>query len=289
MASSRVDADGAQGTTIVSAGSPGQLACWLTRKRFVASCVFFVVCQFAAGESHAEAADTGSESKFVTGRLGVGALVDSRYSGAAGYQTFPVPLASLEFGDFAYIDYWQAGLYFLGNQDKTLGLAIVATPRLGFNSSDGPRLAGMMARKSSIETGLSIDYGSDNAGVSLGYLHDITGASDGGLVRLLVFKRMDITEHFGVEAFLGLERLSSKVANYYFGVGSNETTAARPFYQPGTATDLNAGLHFNYDFGRKSTILFGYEATRLGDSLANSPIAERRVTNFFYVGYGWRL
>ena len=107
----------------------------MTRKRLVASCLFLVICQFAADETRAEAADTGPEGKFVTGRIGVGALMDSRYSGGANYQTFPVPLASLEFGDFAYIDYWQAGLYVLSNQDRTLGLAIVATPRLGFNST----------------------------------------------------------------------------------------------------------------------------------------------------------
>jgi outer membrane protein len=287
MAGSQMNADGSQGTSAACARRPDR-ACWPARTRFFASCVFAVVCEFAV-ESHAEAADTGSDGKFVTGRLGAGALVDSRYSGAAGYQTFPVPLASLEFGDVAYIDYWQAGVYFLSNQKRTLGLAIVATPRLGFNSSYGSRLAGMMTRKSSIETGLSIDYGADNTGVSLGYLHDITGASDGGLIRLLVFKRMELTDHIGVDAFVGLERMSAKVANYYYGVGSNEATAARPFYQPGTATDVNAGLHFNYDFGRNSTLLFGYEATRLGDTLANSPIVERRVANLIYLGYGWRL
>ena len=287
MTSSQLDSDAAQATTKAPATCSGQQA--LTRKRFIASCLFLVVCRFAPDDTHAEAADTGSDGKFVTGRLGVGALMDSRYSGGADYQTFPVPLASLEFGDFAYIDYWQAGLYVLSNQDKTLGLAIVATPRLGFNSSDGRRLTGMMARKSSIETGLSLDYGSDNAGVSLGYLHDITGASEGGLFRLLSFKRAEITGHFGVEAFVGLERMDSRVANYYYGVGSNETTATRPFYQPGSGTDVNAGLHFNYDFGQRSTLLFGYEATRLGDSLANSPIVERRTNHLFYFGYGWRL
>jgi MipA family protein len=285
--SSRVETGASQDTSRASARCSGQQPS--TRKRLIASCLFLAVCQFAADETRAEAADTGWESKFVTGRLGVGALMDSRYSGGADYQTFPVPLASLEFGEIAYIDYWQAGLYVLSNQDKTLGLAIVATPRLGFNSSDGQRLTGMTARKSSIETGLSLDYGSDTAGLSLGYLHDITGASDGGLVRLLGFKRMAITGHFGVEAFVGLERMDSRVANYYYGVGSDEATATRPFYQPGAGTDLNAGLHFNYDFGQRSTVLFGYEATRLGDSPANSPIVERRMSNLFYIGYGWRL
>jgi outer membrane scaffolding protein for murein synthesis (MipA/OmpV family) len=219
----------------------------------------------------------------------MGAMVDSRYSGSADYQVFPVPLASLEFGDVAYIDYWQAGLYFLSNENKTLGLAVVATPRLGFNSRDGARLAGMMARKSGIDAGISIDYGLNDAGLSLGYLNDVTGASNGGLVRFLVFKRVAITDHLGVDAFLGVERLSARGANYYFGVGSGETAPSRPFYQPGAATDLNAGLHFNFDFGRKSTLLFGYEATRLDGSLANSPIVERRMSNLFYFGYGWRL
>ncbi|MEO8008793.1 MAG: MipA/OmpV family protein, partial [Betaproteobacteria bacterium] len=217
-------ADRSQGTPPASAArhdGAGRPAC----ARFVASCAFAVVCHFAASVTHAEATDAGSEAKFVSGRLGAGALVESRYSGAAGYQIFPVPLASLEFGDVAYIDYWQAGLYVLSNQQKTLGLAIVATPRLGFNWSDGSRLAGMMSRKSSIESGLSIDYGSDNSGMSLGYLHDITGASKGGLLRLLVFKRMELTDHVGVDAFVGLERLSAKVANYYYGVDSNEATA----------------------------------------------------------------
>ena len=270
---------------IQSLGRPSR---WPSVKRFIKSALF-VVCQFGASELYAEASDTGAEDKFVSGRLGIGGIVSPRYSGGARNGAFPVPLAALRFGDYAYIDYWQAGLYVLGNQEKTIGLAVVATPRLGFNARDGERLFGMMARKSSIETGLSLDYGSDVGGFSLGYLHDVTGASDGGIVRLLGFRQIEISNRFAVEAFVGIEHLDSRVANYYYGVGDNETTASRPFYKPGSATELNAGLHFNYDFGEKSTILFGYEVTRLGDPIASSPIVERKVGNLFYLGYGWRL
>jgi MipA family protein len=257
-------------------------------KRFIMWAVF-VVCEFTASQLYAEASDTDAENKFVSGRFGIGAIATPRYSGGERYGAFPVPLAALRFGDYAYIDYWQAGLYVLGNQEKTLGLAIVATPRLGFNARDGDRLSGIMTRKSSVETGLSLDYGSDVGGLSLGYLHDVTGASQGGIVRLLGFRQIEISNRFAVEAFIVIERLDSRVANYYYGVGDNETTASRPFYMPGSATDLNAGLHFNYDFGQKSTILFGYEVTRLGDPITSSPIVERRVGNLFYLGYGWRL
>lgn len=249
----------------------------------------FVICQVAAGELYAEVSVSDAEEKFVNGRLGIGAMATPRYSGGARYGAFPVPLASLRFGDYAYIDYWQAGLYVLGNQEKTFGLAVVATPRLGFNAHDGERLAGMTTRRSSLETGFSLDYGSDAGGLSLGYLHDVTGASDGGIVRLLGYRQVEISHEFGMEAFVGIERLSSRVANYYYGVGDNETTVTRPFYKPGSATNLNAGLHFNYDFGQKSTVLFGYEVTRLGNPITSSPIVERRVGNLFYLGYGWRL
>ena len=49
------------------------------------------------------------------------------------------------------------------------------------------------------------------------------------------------------------------------------------------------GLRFNFDLDRRSTILFGYEATVLGNTLAGSPIVESRVASLVYLGYGWRL
>jgi MipA family protein len=257
--------------------------------RFVACGALIAACQLGVSAPLAEEVSPDSQSKLVTGRLGAGALTDSRYSGGGDNQTFPVPLASLEIGDFAYIEYWEAGLFVLSNEAKTLGLAVVATPRLGFSSSDGRRLGGMTRRQSSIEAGLSVNYGSDDAGVSLGYLHDVTGAGRGGVVRLLAFKRYDITDRFGVDVYTGLERLDSKLADYYYGVADHEATAARPAYQPGVSTAVTAGFHFNFDLGRKSSLLFGYEPTLLGPSLANSSIVERRTTSVLFFGYGWRL
>jgi outer membrane protein len=196
---------------------------------------------------------------------------------------------SLEIGDFAYVDYWEAGLFVLSNDAKTVGLAVVASPRLGFSSSDGERLSGMTRRQSSIEAGLSINYGSDNGGVSLGYLHDVTGASRGGVVRLLAFRRYEITHRFGVDAYASLEVLGAKVSNYYYGVRDGEANETRAAYQPGVGTAVGLGLHFNYDFGRNSTLLFGYEPTRLGQSLDVSPIVERKTTSVLFLGFGWRL
>jgi outer membrane scaffolding protein for murein synthesis (MipA/OmpV family) len=195
----------------------------------------------------------------------------------------------VEIGDFAYIDYWEAGLFVKSNEAKTLGLAVVASPRLGFSSSDGDRLTGLTRRHTSIEAGVSINYGSDDGGVSLGYLHDVTGVSHGGVVRFLAFRRYDITDRLGVDAYASLDILDAQVAAYYYGVDDADATEARPVYKPGTGTALGAGLHFNFDFGRNSTLLFGYEPTLLGRSLQNSPIVERKMMSVIFLGFGWRL
>jgi outer membrane protein len=273
----------------VMASISGALRRSATTGRLVACCALVLAWRFGIGPLYAEEVSADSQSRLVTGRVGVGALTDARYSGGASNQTFPVPLMSLEIGDFAYVDYWEAGLFVLSNEAKTFGLAIVASPRLGFSSSDGERLTGMTRRHSAIEAGLTINYGSDDGGVSFGYLHDVTGASHGGLWRLLAFRRYDITKRFGLDAYASLDVLDAKVADYYYGVGDREATAVRPVYQPGASTALGAGVHFNFDFGRKSTFLFGYEPTYLGRSLDRSPIVERATTSVFFLGFGWRL
>jgi outer membrane protein len=267
----------------------GALTHAATARRFVVCCALLLAWRFGIGALSAEEVSGDSESKLVTGRVGAGALTDPRYSGGARNQTFPVPLISLEIGDFAYVDYWEAGLFVLSNDAKTFGLAVVASPRLGFSSSDGERLTGMTRRHSSIEAGLTINYGSDDGGVSFGYLQDVTGASHGGVWRLLAFKRYEFTKRFGVDAYASLDVLDAKVADYYYGVGEREATAIRPVYQPGASTALGAGLHFNFDFGRHSTLLFGYEPTLLGRSLDRSPIVERTTMSVFFLGFGWHL
>jgi hypothetical protein len=52
---------------------------------------------------------------------------------------------------------------------------------------------------------------------------------------------------------------------------------------------VSAGLHFNFDFGQKSSLLFGYEPTLLGRTITSSPVVERKMTSVFFIGYGWRL
>jgi len=250
----------------------------------LALCSSALQAEDAAGTTEAK-----TEKSIVTGRLGVGPLLLPTYSGSADYRVWPVPLADLEFGDYAYLYYWEAGLYVFATKDRDLGIAIVATPRIGYDSSDGDRLTGMMTRKSSLELGLSVDYRLGAGGVSLGYLYDVTGASSGGVIRLAGLHRFEVTQSLGVDLLLEAEWLSSKVANYYFGVTASEATATRPTFHPGSGSDFTVGLHFNYDFGTRSTILFGYEGQLLGGPISDSPIVVTRLNNLLYVGYGWRF
>ena len=147
----------------------------------------------------------------------------------------------------------------------------------------------MKTRRSSLEAGLALDYAIGAGGARLAYLHDVTGASHGSVVQVGFGQRVEFAERFGVDAFVSVSQLDTKTTGYYFGVRDRETTASRPVYSPGSAISGYAGLRFNYDLDRRNTLLFGYEVTVLGNTLANSPIVASRVANLVYFGFGWRL
>lgn len=264
----------------------------MTQRQFAVTriCATFVVAGLVASNAvSAEENSREAPTPWVTGRAGLGAIAFPRYIGGTRYSVWPVPLLAVEFGERAYIDYWEGGVYLAATENKRLALSILATPRIGFGAKDGARLADMMTRRSSLEAGFAAAYAIGEGGVRVAYLRDVTGASKGSTLQLGVAQRFELTSRFGVDAFATVSRLDAKTADYYFGVRDSEATAARLSYRPGSASSAYAGLRFNYDLDQRRTILFGYEATWLGSALADSPIVERRVGSILYIGYGWRL
>lgn len=230
-----------------------------------------------------------AEEAFVTGRVGLGMVRSAKYIGSSETQYWPAPLASLRFGEVGYFEYSQAGLYIWANEQKNTGIAIIASPRFGVSASDGAHLTGISRRRSSLEMGVSLDYGSEEGGVSVALLQDVTGASRGSTVRAIGQRSLELGSHFGVDAELSIDWLSARTGNYYFAVDSHETTPTRSRYRPGRGFEFDAALRFHLDFGKRSTLLFGYQATLLGHRFVDSPLVERRLNHLMYLGYGWRL
>lgn len=204
-------------------------------------------------------------------------------------ETWALPLISANYNEIAYIDPLRANVYLASSSDKKIGFGLAIEPRMGFHAADGAKLAGMATRKNSLEGGLDIDWDTDIVAISVSYLADLTQSSKGTSARLYLYKDVIKNERWKLGANIGLDHMSAKVTNYFFGTTTAEVTATRPLYQPGSATNIVLGVDGSCKLNRQYSIIFGLQATRLNGSAANSPIIETRQAKVGWVGLAWNL
>ena len=240
-----------------------------------------------AAAAHAQSKTV--EGKEWSGYAGAGVVGYSKYVGGKGSSALPAPILSFEYKETFYVDLLRAGVRLWSSDDKKMALGLAAEPRFGFKSSDGARLAGMAQRRISVEAGPSFEWETPLASLNLAYFGDVTNNSKGASLRGSIYRQFVDTPQWDVGAYTGFERISAKVANYYFGVPLAEATADRAYYQPGAATNWSLGLSGMYKFSRSYALMFGLQNTRLGGPAANSPIVETRNAKLGYIGLGWAL
>ncbi len=246
-----------------------------------------VACTQALAQAPAQPASTGGSGW--TGTLGGGLVAFPKYTGGKSMQAVPLPIAYVEYDDWFYINLFRAGAYFWSSADKKQGLSIATEPRIGFSSGEGPRLAGMATRRSTMFGGLAYNAENDLGSMSLGYFSDLGNASRGGYFDLLFERPFVKTPQWELSGTLEFSRLDAKVANYYFGVNPGEATAVRPAYAPGATLNTTLWLTGQYNLTKRHALMFGASTTRLGSRAAASPIVERRDVPFLYLGFGVNL
>ena len=224
-----------------------------------------------------------------TGYAGAGIGVFPKYTGGKSLDTVPVPLLLLEYKETFYVDFVRAGVRLWSTDDKKFAVGLAAEPRFGYRAGDGARLTGMSTRRHSLEAGPNLEWETKFASFSVGAFGDVTGASKGVSMRALAYKQVIDNAQWDVGVYAGVERESSRVTNYYFGVQAAEATANRAQYQPGGATHGTFGVAGAWKFSPRYALLFGVQSTRLGSAAANSPIVETRNAPIAYVGLGWQL
>ncbi len=238
------------------------------------------------------------------GTAGFGPIVFPKYTGGKGARVWPIPLLSIDYNETFYVEIQRVGVYVLASDDKKIGLGLAVEPRFGFSAGDDPRLTGMATRRDSLEGGLTFDWDFDVVAFSLAYFQDMNHTSRGSSARASIYKPLVKNERWDFGALLAFDHLSSKVANYYFGVRPNEeliqavpnSPDASPLpgyprraYQAPAATNTTIGISGTYNLNKKNAILFGVTSTYLGSGVARSSITDIRWANTYYLGYGWRL
>ncbi|SFU39335.1 MltA-interacting protein MipA [Polaromonas sp. YR568] len=158
----------------------------------------------------------------------------------------------------------------------------------GYEAGDSPFLAGMDERKDGIWLGGAAIWRTGVANLSAELLGDASGNSKGTKFKLTVDRRFQAGS-FDITPRLAATRLDDKYVSYYYGVNAAEVRAGRPFYQGGSAVNLEAGLRVGYAIAPKQTIFLDLSTTTLGSSIKDSPLVERSSQNSVRLGYLYRF
>lgn len=253
-------------------------------------CTVLAILMPLLGTSTANADANGASNKpRWSGTAGIGPMVFPKYAGGKGTQTLLLPLVSVSYNDWFYIEPLRAGMYLASSTDRKIAFGVAIEPRFGLRSNDGPRLTGMTTRRDSLEGGLSFDWDADIVAINFSYFGDLTHSSRGTSERLYFYKEFTRNEPWKFGAFAGADHLSAKVANYFFGVTAAEAGPGRALYQPGSITNGVFGFDGSYKLSPRYSIVFGLESTRLLAGAANSPIVETKQANVAWAGLAWNL
>lgn len=252
-----------------------------SRRALCLICIMLAVPDLCAAQTTDD-----STHAALDGYLGAGALYMSRYTGGTRYETDPIPLAMIDYKETAYIHFDRAGVRMWSSRDKKMALGIAAEPRFGYHAEDGARLAGMSTRRDAIEGGAVFEWELPSLSLSLAYFTDWSRATGGQSWRFSAGRQLVDGGPWDIDASIDLDYADAKIARYYFGVRADESTAARPAYQPRAALISTLGFSGAYKLNKSYALLFGSGLSFLGASAADSPIVERStgITGYFGLG-----
>jgi MipA family protein len=174
--------------------------------------------------------------------------------------------ADLKIGKWHDVSFALRGSYALGD---------------GYDGSDAPILNGMQDRKAAFWYGPAIEWHTNFGTLSGDYL---LGGNKGERAKIAFGKSLNYGS-FSIEPHVGVEWLSGKYVDYYYGVRLSEARAGRPEYT-GTATwNTSVGTRVSYKFTAHQTAIVDIGVSHLGTGISDSPIAGKRFMPEVRLGY----
>jgi outer membrane scaffolding protein for murein synthesis (MipA/OmpV family) len=170
-------------------------------------------------------------------------------------------------------------------------LSFSADLRAEFQSwkpSDSPVLQGMADRKITAEAGINARYRIDNWEMRAGIWQDVLGRHKGWQGELALAYNHRVNRQWIVSPRIELQALSSKKANYYFGVRPEEALPQRPQYNVGSTYSLALATSVRYLIDSRWTVYADVGAAYLSSDIRNSPIVDRRWLPRIITGLSYR-
>lgn len=254
----------------------------------VACSLFFLTAPASFAQQPAEGAprevaeDSGKPA--LSGQIGLGVIRAARPFVGAKDETLVIPVGNLEYGRFSFRGV-EAAYRLTG--DGSWFAQVIVRPRFdGLKPEDSPFLAGMEERKLSLDAGVRFGYGTRRYIVAVDAVTDVLGRSDGQEVGV----SLTLPRRYGkfvVTPSLGMAWVSSKLADYYYGVRPEEALPQRPAYRVSDTWDAEASVLLSYDIAPRWSIYLVASADWLGEDIKDSPIVDQEIAVSGVLGVGW--
>lgn len=155
----------------------------------------------------------------------------------------------------------------------------------GYKGSDAPILNGMENRKGALWYGPALSWDTGFGTLSGTFLF---GGNKGERAKI-GFEKAFALGQFSIAPHVGVEWLSDKYVDYYYGVRPSEARAWRAAYNAGSTVNVSAGTRIDYQLTKQQTISVDLGVSRLGDAITDSPIVGRRFVPEARIGYMYRF
>lgn len=206
--------------------------------------------------------------------LQVGVGVSTSTSPYKGISSVTIPLPDIELSyKSAFIEGINMGYNFYDTKTLQIGVIVIPT-LLGYKSKDSHYLSGMDNRDMSLESGLRMKYNFENSFLSSTVSQDITNTSDGYTFNAAYNYTLCETKNSALSLYAGLEYLSDKKSDYYYGVKAKEATLIRPSYHADGALNPFIGLTQIFAFSEKWSIIANVEYKQFDSTIYKSPIID---------------
>jgi MipA family protein len=238
-----------------------------------------------ASEDPVEADDSGftvlSNATNVTHwGLGVGAGIEASPYKSGKTKFSPIPLVSL---DNKWVHAFGTTVDLKVGKWDNVSFALRGNFAIGdgYKNNDAAILNGMENRNGAFWYGPALAWKTAFGSLEGDYL---LGGNKGERAKIDFSKSFDYG-HFSFEPHAGVEWLSNKYVNYYYGVRPSEVRAGRPEYTGKAAYEMSVGTRVDYKFTRHQMVIFDVGVAHFSNGITNSPIVGRQYIPEARIGY----
>ena len=157
---------------------------------------------------------------------------------------------------------------------NNLKIAFELAPRFqGFDESDSDFFLGLSKRKDSLDAGISAEYQYGHWKTKVTSMFDILNNANGFEVETKLAYAYRMGPIF-IEPSVAANYESSKLVDYYYGVGELETLSNRPFYKGESGISYSAGISLSTPIFLGGFTRMSINSQWFGPHITESPLVD---------------